>query len=69
MRGAGVWPGWLLERARDVSQDTEGRTGNGNEILRFEHVLVDTELPRTPEVHGHETFEEAFYFSDTVIDG
>jgi hypothetical protein len=57
-----------VEGACQESQDTEGGTGNGNEILRFEHVLVDTELTRTAEIHGYKSLKQALDLPDAIID-
>ena len=57
-----------VEGACQESQDTEGGAGNGNEILRFEHVLVDTELTRTAEIHGYKSLKQALDLPDAIID-
>jgi len=49
------------------SEYAERRAWYRNKVFRFEHVLVDTELARSAEVHGHEAFDQALHFSDAII--
>ncbi len=48
-------------------ENTHGSTWDRDQVLGPKHILVDTKLTSSPEVHGNESFDGVLNLTDSIV--